>query len=83
LALEASPPRIEAARLAIAEALRHDTVSPHLWFTRAQIEAEAGNGEGAIACVEEALELSPEYAPARRLYAELRNDTSGSAIAKP
>jgi tetratricopeptide (TPR) repeat protein len=71
VALAAHPPRIEEALQSIEVALDYDPREPQLWTTRAEIEAEAGDFERAIASVGRALELRPGYVPAQQLMATL------------
>jgi len=71
LALDLAPPDFDRATAAIELALRHDPFDPHLWTTRAEIYAAAGNLDEANRSLDEALELRPGYAPAESLRAQL------------
>lgn len=76
LALQSDPPQLEAARHAIERALRYDPRDPHLWATRAEIEALAGQTERAEESARKALSLRPGYPPAERVLAGLSKGTS-------
>lgn len=81
LAIEADPQRLDEAREYIAIAIRYDPREPHLWTTRAEIEAAAGDLDAAMASLDKALALRPNYAPAMKLMADLDGRT-GAASAK-
>ena len=71
LAIEQDPPDLDDARNQIDLALRYDPNEPHLWTTRAEIDQRRGAPEEARMALERALELRPDYAPARDLMARL------------
>ena len=49
VALNAEPPQLDMARAEIELAIRYDGRAPHLWTTRAEIAALAGDEETAAA----------------------------------
>jgi len=71
LALDAEPPQLDAAQVAIDEALRADPRDPHLWTMRAEIAARRGDGGAVTAALDRAFALRPGYPPAKRLQAKL------------
>jgi Flp pilus assembly protein TadD len=78
LALEAG--RHADALRHVERALRFDPRDPHLWTTRAEIAARAGDEVTAWASAEHALSLRPGYPPARTLMAQLRGGPSSAAL---
>ena len=82
LALEAEPPRLDEAMVAIDQALRADPRDPHLWTMRAEIAARRGDGAGATAAIDRAFALRPGYPPAKKLQARL-GAGAASAAATP
>jgi Tfp pilus assembly protein PilF len=81
LALEAEPPRIDEAQVAIDQALRVDPRDPHLWTMRAEIAARRGDGPAASAAIDRAFALSPGYPPAKKLQARLEGGAASAAAA--
>ncbi len=77
LALESDPARLDEAGEMIDVALRLDPHAPHLWTTRAEIAERAGDIDAALASAQRALELEPDYPPARHLLVRL----GGSGVA--
>lgn len=71
LALDAQPPDPKTALDYLRQAQRADPRDPHLWSTRAEAEALAGEPESARTSAQRALSLSPGYPPARRVLATL------------
>lgn len=70
---------LDNAKTYIDRALRYDPKDPHLWTTRAEIAAKAGDDAVAMAAIERALEIRPGYPPARSLMATLRGGPSSAA----
>lgn len=81
LALESDPPRLDEAYREISIALRADPRDPHLWTTRAEIEAQLGEESRALISIDHALELRPDYAPAKQLRAQLDQGQSSASTA--
>jgi predicted Zn-dependent protease len=71
---------LEAASVYIQRALRFDPRDPHLWTTHAEIAAKAGDDDTALAAASRALQLRPNYPPARKLMASLRGGPSSAAV---
>ncbi len=71
IALEQRPPDYASAKRALSLAIRLDTNDPHLWTSLAEVEAAGGDLEAARGSIAYALELAPNYGPARVLSAEL------------
>ncbi len=83
LALSAEPAQLDVAQTEIGVALRYDPRDPHLWTTRAEIAALAGDDDGAVSAAERALSLQPGYPPAAAVLAELRGGAPAAAVAPP
>jgi predicted Zn-dependent protease len=81
VALEARPPRLEEALQSIEVAIHYEPREPQLWTTRAEIEAEAGDMERALASAGRALDLRPGYVPAQRLMAAIGDGGSAATTA--
>jgi tetratricopeptide (TPR) repeat protein len=79
LALDADPPRLDEAYREITVALRADPRDPHLWTTRAEIESRLGEESRALASLDQALDLRPDYPPAKQLRARLDQGQSSAA----
>ncbi len=71
IALSSDPPRLEQAASEIEVALHFDRRAPHLWSTRAEIAALAGDDELAVSSAEKALALQPGYGPAQAVLASV------------
>jgi cytochrome c-type biogenesis protein CcmH/NrfG len=71
LALEAAPPQLDAAATQIQIALEAAPRDPQLWTVHGEIAAARGDGDEAVRSANRALELSKDYAPAKRLLARL------------
>ncbi|MBX7081435.1 MAG: hypothetical protein K1X88_19695 [Nannocystaceae bacterium] len=71
LALEAAPPRLADAKQAIDTAIALDPDDAQLWTVRAEIAARMGDGTTATKAVARALQLRPDYPPAKQLSARL------------
>lgn len=80
LALHAEPPQLGQARSEIEVALRYDRRAPHLWSTRAEIAAQQGEHDVAIASAEKALALRPGYAPAAAVLVQVRGGPAAAAV---
>ncbi|MEM6293100.1 MAG: hypothetical protein AAGA54_17620 [Myxococcota bacterium] len=83
VALNAEPPQLDMARAEIELAIRYDGRAPHLWTTRAEIAARAGDEETAAASAERALALRPGYAPAEAVLAQVRGGPASAAVGGP
>ena len=79
LALEAAPPQLEEAQLAIDTAIAIDPDDAQLRVVRGEIAARRGDGAGATRAVAKALQLRPEYPPAEQLRARLGGASSVAA----
>lgn len=71
IALEREPPQLDLAAEHIDAALRIDPDDPHLWATRAEIEAAAGKRDAATKSANKALSIAPGYPPAEAVLAKL------------
>ena len=78
LAMETEPRDLELAENQINVALRYDPREPHLWTTRASIEHARGDTDAALASLQRALELRPDYPPARSLLVTLGGPNTAS-----
>jgi predicted Zn-dependent protease len=65
------------------EALRLAPESPELWIAIARLRFRGGEHLTALQAADQALALSPEYAPALLMRAQMVRDAHGFAAAKP
>ena len=72
--------QLDVASTYIERALRFDSRDPHLWTTRAEIAAKAGDEATALASAQRALDLRPGYPPAKSLMANLRGGPASASL---
>ena len=80
IALDAEPPDYETALRHLRRAQRSDPQDPHLWATRAQAEALAGDPAQARLSAERALSISPGYPLAQRVLAQVDGGAQTAAL---
>ncbi len=80
IALSAEPPQLEQAAAEIEVALHFDRRAPHLWSTRAEIAALAGDDELAVSSAQRALALRPGYAPAQAVLARVHGGPQAARV---
>jgi len=83
LALDREPADLGEAEAQIDLALQYDPRDPHLWTTKGEIAALAGDAPQAIAAAQRALSLRAGYEPAERLLARIQNGTTGPLAKTP
>jgi len=81
LALESQPADLITAGEEIETAIKIEPREPHLWTTLAEVELKRGDREAALEASRIALQLRPDYGPAKQLLAKLEGgDTSTSTM---
>ncbi len=79
LALESQPADLVTAGEEIETAIKIEPREPHLWTTLAEVELQRGDRDAALEASRIALQLRPDYGPAKQLMAKLEGGDTSTA----